>query len=1764
MRQNPHVDKLEKDTEKREESEADHSEEEEEEPSSDLVRTSSTVQSSEGAAGDQSFERAEQWVQNILVSDDAGEVEEDPGEEVEEDSEEETEGDLTGPEEDAAEMSTPENLDNISDPIILRQKIREARGENKVFLREGPPSLDDCADYEVYKGKLTVWQNTTAFSDKQQAGAVISSIMDDHKNFKKGLQTDLMRTLTEDQKKAPSMTVVMAFLDKHLSGTKVETVHNAYVTFVQCEMRQGEKYEDFVMRFDTAYSALQQTEKDIKIPDKILAMQLMTAAKLERATLVAVRANIDWEKDDIYETAKTAINRICHGETNRSSKVAQVKLATEDGAYEFSKEGGCFVVDGEKMIKLTEAQVMVTEATKKRTPQDTRGRRGRGRRGAGGRAGARGGRGRGGAEGQDHRTCWICGKVGHVQINCPDAEDDEENFIIGHHGWTLEDQGGVGEQVLLDGDEFWELPELMSEDGEMTEEEDEANREYCYVGIEAKQCKTFTQEAAGAAALDTCCSRTLCGETWLDGYKKMMPKEMKEHLRGPLHSDVVYTFGDGKTLKSKGKYIIPVVIYGVKAKLVAELVDSDIPLLMSKTAMERCGVKLDLAERKTTVFGITRRMVETSLGHPVVGILPKTPAPFQDELMMVMGVTEEEVMAVRDIKLGKKDDKRLSRKQQLEVIRKVHKQAGHQSKEKFLKFLENGSIQWDKAVLRDELANITNNCAGCILKKRKPDKPAACIPVADGFNQCVGIDLKIYPDGIILYVIDMWSKLIQAKFVKSKRPEDIVEALLQIWIAPFGCFDRTIHDNGGEFIGAAFEEMVDLFGIQDGTSGAHSPWSCGVVEKHHAVVDATYEALSRDFPHYRKETLLQWAVYVKNSTPGAVGWSSYQIIYGKNPKMPCLMTSNIAGLREEVLTEELLQNLNALQQARVEFNRALGDSRLKKMIKSKVRRNNTVFEVGDHVYWRTHEAHNKWRQGKCLAVDGKVMWVRTGSRVRRISTDMAIKTNTEFDRTGELVDTDDEQQIEEIRSRQKQRRKRRTVKFDIPEDDEYPDVVPGGETLPTLEPDSSDDGEAGEDPDRPSRQIYGNEGALSGLEGHNTQVSPQSPAERAANSDLSGNNDTDDDNPAGDNNDTADEAADEETTSAEINNDVNDVMIPVEDNEARRAMIHTEMQEATMQRQSSKTGDQHRIDLKEKDVIIHDGQICDVGKRLGKRGKNGRMGKNYNSFNLFPRSEKKPYSIDLSRSPYQKLDNNLRAGQQEQTLVLHGEECHMDIVPFKLHGNQECMEAKRQELKKIVEDYKAVKVVPDDGTYMISCKFVLWYKKHSDGSVQTRARLVARGFEEKEEVASDSPTMDSTSLKIIFMTAQSKNWKVITADVKAAFLQGLPLTERTVRVKPPPEAMVPAGHVWELQVALYGLQDASLRFHWKVCKVFKELGMQQSKLDPAVFYAKDKKTGEIRGIIGTHVDDFLVTGKKDWLDKVVKDIGARFELGKIEDSDFLYCGHRIRQEGEKFVISQEEFAAEVKPFEILPVRKKQPSEKVTEKERAQLRSGAGKLGWMARLTRPDLMFAQIEASSNVTRAEVSDLKQLNKAMARVTDTKCELNVPKLAEDVKKWKIQLFTDAAWQNLNQVGSTGGRVVFISDGKFSFPVHWASHRLRRVCHSSQAAEIMSMNEGLNDTAFIRQMMDEINDILVPIQLTIDNKNAYRAITGTTAPTDKKVRCEAAGVRESLMEGEVERVRLVRGKAMLADVLTKRKVEPNDLLHIIQTSDSLEKLGY
>ena len=55
-----------------------------------------------------------------------------------------------------------------------------------------------------------------------------------------------------------------------------------------------------------------------------------------------------------------------------------------------------------------------------------------------------------------------------------------------------------------------------------------------------------------------------------------------------------FKFGGGERLKSKGEYRLPAVIAGREVTIRTDVVHSDIPLLLSRSAMKTAGVKMDL------------------------------------------------------------------------------------------------------------------------------------------------------------------------------------------------------------------------------------------------------------------------------------------------------------------------------------------------------------------------------------------------------------------------------------------------------------------------------------------------------------------------------------------------------------------------------------------------------------------------------------------------------------------------------------------------------------------------------------------------------------------------------------------------------------------------------------------------------------------------------------------------------------------------------------------------------------------------------------------------------------------------------------------------------------------------------------------------------------------------------------------------------------------------------------------------------------------
>ena len=100
------------------------------------------------------------------------------------------------------------------------------------------------------------------------------------------------------------------------------------------------------------------------------------------------------------------------------------------------------------------------------------------------------------------------------------------------------------------------------------------------------------------------------------------------------------------------------------------------------------------------------------------------------------------------------------------------------------------------------------------------------------------------------------------------------------------------------------------------------------------------------------------------------------------------------------------------------------------------------------------------------------------------------------------------------------------------------------------------------------------------------------------------------------------------------------------------------------------------------------------------------------------------------------------------------------------------------------------------------------------GQIILKARLVARGFEEEDEVQVDSLTARKETLGIVLAITSSLPWQCRTLDNKAASLQGQKIN-REVNLKPPKKADA-VGCVWRLQKHVYRLTDASRNWHFSV------------------------------------------------------------------------------------------------------------------------------------------------------------------------------------------------------------------------------------------------------------------------------------------------------------------------------------------------------------
>ena len=398
-------------------------------------------------------------------------------------------------------------------------------------------------------------------------------------------------------------------------------------------------------------------------------------------------------------------------------------------------------------------------------------------------------------------------------------------------------------------------------------------------------------------------------------------------------------------------------------------------------------------------------------------------------------------------------------------------------------------------------------------------------------------------------------------------------------------------------------------------------------------------------------------------------------------------------------------------------------------------------------------------------------------------------------------------------------------------------------------------------------------------------------------------------------------------------------------------------------------------------------------------------------------------------------------------------------------------------------------LIPED--QVLRCRWICTWKpldpeeiKQNKGTKhhKAKARLVTLGYLDPqiEEIPRDSPTLGRHSKMLLLQLLASNHWTLRSFDVKAAFLQGKPQTDRTLRIEPVKELAIAMGlkshEVCKLEKGAYGLIDAPFQWYCAICEELVNLGFCISPFDPCVFILRNPTTGYPDGIIGLHVDDGICGGNSRFLEKLDQ-LESKYPFGSKKISNFVFTGIQMTQSSDGSInLSQAEYVKKIDPIKITPQRRSQESEKVTETEKQALRALIGSLQHASVHTRPDLSSRLSFLQSEINVATVTTLVSANQALheaKRHSDVSITIHPIKVSD----LRFLAFSDASFASKKTPDSHTGCVIMSTHKDINSnvtcpvsPLSWGCKKIQRVVTSTLAAETVSLGSVLDQLSWMR----------------------------------------------------------------------------------------------
>lgn len=776
---------------------------------------------------------------------------------------------------------------------------------------KAPPSLSKCSSYDEWLKEIEIWQAFTDLADIKQGPAIFLTL--------EGRSREAVRELDVSKISAKDgVKNIMEKLDGLYLRDKTQSAFEAYDAFEKFCRPSEMSISEYINQFERLKSKTESYKTQLSTD--VLAYRLLKSANLSEAHEQLARATIP---ELTYEAMKNQLKKI-FADGDKSSNTIASGFESIKSEPPFQSQSDVFYGNNQrynrnKFVKNANMTGDHISSDQKSGSIKKKGRNPLKRNG-------------------EISRCNICDSLNHWSSNCPDkiyynqpesfSDDENQNNSAKNHHVTLFQSSLV---------------------------------------TEAQQ-KIFVSETLNTAVLDSGATGNVAGKAWLDCYLTSL-SDTDRNLVEYNNSSNGFKFGSDDIFTSLYKVKIPACIGSQRVFIETDVIDTDVPLLLSQKAMKTAGTSINFVDDSVTMFGESQDVVLTRSGHYSV--------PLSNSHKILKDAVESSAKIILHVSPKYNDDK-------TKTANKLHSQFAHPTSDKLIKLVSSAGLGNDLKLIQ-AIKDVSQSCDVCKIYKKPSPRPAVGMPLACDFNEVVALDLKFFHGHIILHLIDHVSRFSAASLIKSKKPNAIIDAIFKIWISVFGPPKRFLSDNGGEFVNGEFLDMCEAYGIVVLTTAAESPWSNGLCERHNAVLADMLQKVTEE-QNCTLPTAICWAIHAKNSLSNVHGFSPYQIAIGRTPKLPCVLDSDLPAM-ECPENPIVLGNLKTMQAARKAFMEAESSERLKRALKHNIRTNNgQKFVSGDIVYYKRNDS-KKWRgPAKVLGMDSQQVLLKHGGTYVRVHT----------------------------------------------------------------------------------------------------------------------------------------------------------------------------------------------------------------------------------------------------------------------------------------------------------------------------------------------------------------------------------------------------------------------------------------------------------------------------------------------------------------------------------------------------------------------------------------------------------------------------------------------------------------------------------------------------------------------------------------------------------------------------------------------------------